>query len=313
MRAWLIEAVTDAGTMVFTEVADPVPAPGEVLVRVEVAGVNFLDTLMVRGRYQRKPLPPFTPGIEVAGRVVGTGQRVLASPEWGGYAELVAVPEAALTPIPDDVPSEAALVLLGVNYPTAHYALHHRARLQPGETVLVHAAAGGVGSAAVQLARAAGARVIATAGCPAKRDTCTGLGAHLVLDPADPAWTDQVRAAGGVDVVFDPVGGDLAVAGLRCLNWHARHLVIGFAAGAIPALPANRLLLREASAIGVLWGELRTRDPALAATVTSAVLGLYRQGRLDPLIGARFPLDRADHALNQLATRQTVGKVVLLP
>ena len=324
MKAWLVERITEAGEMRLADCPAPQPGPRDYLVQVEAAGVNFLDTLMLRGRYQRKPALPFTPGVEVVGSVAAAGAeaplapgaRVCASIETGAFAEQALVPCAAARQVPEGVPAEAALVLLGVNYPTGHYALHNRAGLQPGETVLVHAAAGGVGSAAVQIAKAADARVIATAGTAEKRELCRGLGADEVIDYAAPDWVDRLRAAtggAGADVIYDPVGGEVGVQSLRGLAWRGRYLVIGFAAGSITDLPANRLLLKDASAMGVFWGEVCKRDPAAAAQVADAVLALYRAGRLSPLIGARFPLEDAREALDRLARRETVGKILVCP
>ena len=332
MKAWLVERITEAGEMRLADCPAPQPGPRDYLVQVEAAGVNFLDTLMVRGRYQRKPALPFTPGVEVVGTVTAAGAeapltpgaerpltpgaRICASIETGAFAEQALVPYSAARPVPEGVPAEAALVLLGVNYPTGYYALHNRAGLQPGETVLVHAAAGGVGSAAVQIAKALGARVIATAGTAEKRELCRGLGADEVIDYAAPDWVDRLRATtggAGADVIYDPVGGEVGVQSLRGLAWRGRYLVIGFAAGSITELPANRLLLKDASAMGVFWGEVCKRDPAAAAQVSDAVLALYRAGRLSPLIGARFSLGNAQEALDRLARRETVGKVLICP
>ena len=324
MRAWLVEQITEAGDMRLLDCPAPTPGPQDYLIQVEAAGVNFLDTLMLRGRYQRKPALPFTPGVEVVGTITAAGAdaplppgaRICASIETGAFAEQALVPHGAARPVPDDVPGEAALVLLGVNYPTGYYALHNRAGLQAGETVLVHAAAGGVGSAAVQIAKAAGARVIATAGTAEKRELCRSLGADEVIDYAAPDWVDRLRAVtggAGADVIYDPVGGEVGVQSLRGLAWHGRYLVIGFAAGPIPNLPANRLLLKEASAMGVFWGEAYKRDPAAMAQVAEAVLALYREGKLSPLIGARFPLGDAREALDRLGRRETVGKVLICP
>ncbi len=323
MRAWVVERLTEAGEMTLIECPDPVAGPGEYVIRVDCAGVNFSDTLMLRGLYQRKPPLPFTPGIEAAGTILAAGpgcslpvgERVCASLPSGGYGEQALVPAAAARPIPPDVSSEAALVLLGINYPTSYHALHGRAAIRAGETVLVHAAAGGVGSAAVQIALAAGCRVVATAGSAEKLDVCRELGADLVLNYTDPGWFDRLRAEvpAGVDVVFDPVGGDAGVQSLRALAWRGRYLVVGFAAGPLTQLAANRLLLKEAAALGVFWGEARMRDPAGAAEVAAAVLALYRPGKLEPLIGGRFPLDEARDALDALAARRTVGKVLLTP
>ena len=322
MKAWRVEQITEDGTMHLRDLPVPVPGPGEYLIRVEAAGLNFLDTLMLRGRYQRKPALPFTPGVECAGTVAGAGEgcklppgtRVLAGFETGGFAEFALAPAAALMPLPEEMPAADALAVLGVNYPTSYYALHDRARLRPGETVLVHAGAGGVGSAAIQLARHAGARVIATAGGAAKCETCLGLGAAHAIDYAAENWVDAVRKltdGRGADVIYDPVGGEVGEQSLRVLAWMGRYLVVGFAGGAIPKLPANRLLLQNAAALGVVWGELLNRDPAAAGAVRAALAGLYRQGVIPPLIGARFPLAEAPAALAALAGRGSVGKLVL--
>ena len=323
MRAWLVERLTEAGSMALVERPEPVLAGGGYVVAVEAAGVNFSDILMVRGTYQRKPTLPFTPGVEIAGTILSSGegatlqpgQRVFANLPSGGFAERAAVAAEAARPIPDDVPSGAALVLLGINYPTSYHALHGRAAIRAGETVLIHAAAGGVGSAAVQIAVAAGCRVIATAGSAEKRETCRALGAELVIDYAQADWVDTLRASfpDGVDVVYDPVGGAVGEQSLRALAWRGRYLVVGFAGGPITALAANRLLLKEAAALGVFWGETRKREPEVAERVAGDILAQYRAGRLDPLIGGRFPLDRAQDALDALAGRRTVGKILIVP
>jgi NADPH2:quinone reductase len=322
MRCWAVEQITEAGEMIWVERPDPVPGQDELLVRVKAAGVNFADTLIARGRYQRKPEMPFTPGIEVAGEIVASGAggerrgRVCANIPTGGFAEFALVPERAATPIPGDVPFDIALALLGVNYPTAYYALHHRAQLCPDETVLVHAGAGGVGSAAVQIALAHGSRVIAAAGSQEKLAVCRELGAETVVSYQSADWEKVVRAAtggAGADVIFDPVGGRIGVDSLRCLAWRGRLLTIGFASGSIPELPSNRLLLKEGSALGVFWGEAAKRDPALLREVHAALLTLYRAKQVAPLIGARFALANAPSALAALRARKSVGKIVLAP
>ena len=324
MRCWIVEEITDAGEMAWVERADPAPGANEYLVRIEAAGVNFADTLMARGRYQRKPETPFIPGIEVAGEIVaagaGTGgelgRRICANIPTGGFAELAQVAAGAAPFVPDDVPCDVALALLGVNYPTAYYALHHRARIRPRETVLVHAGAGGVGSAAIDIARAHGCRVIAMAGSPEKLEVCRRLGAEATISYEAEGWVDAVRAAtdgAGADVVFDPVGGQVGVDSLRCLAWRGRLLVICFASGPIPELPSNRLLLKEGAALGVFWGEAAKRDPALGREVQGALLALYREARIHPLIGGRFALSDAPAALARLAARKTFGKIVLAP
>jgi NADPH2:quinone reductase len=322
MLCWVVEKITEAGEMVWVERPAPVRGRDQFLVRVNAAGVNFADTLMTRGLYQRKPETPFTPGIEVAGEIVDADTsddrrgRVCANIPTGGFAELALVPARAATTIPDDVPSDVALALLGVNYPTAYYALHYRAQIRPGETVLVHAGAGGVGSAALQIALAHGCRPIAVAGSQEKLAICRELGAETVVSYESADWESAVRAVtggAGADVIFDPVGGAVGVASLRCLAWRGRLLTVGFASGSIPELPSNRLLLKEGSALGVFWGEAAKRDPALLREVHAALLTLYRAKQVAPLIGARFALADAPLALATLGARKSVGKIVLAP
>ncbi len=319
MQAWCVEQITEAGTLVRREVAVPQPAAGQCLVKVEAAGVAFGDTLIVRGQYQVKPALPFTPGSDVVGRIVGgdlDGRRVASSTaRQGGFAEYALVPRSEVVPLGDEVPAGAALALRS-NFPTSLYALRHAGRLQGGETLLVHAAAGGVGSAALLLGKRMGARVIATAGGPDKAQRCRDLGADVAVDYRAGDWVEAVRAAApqGVDVVYDPVGGDTGAQSLRVLAFGARYLVIGFAGGALTPLPANRLLLHNASAIGVLWGEVRKRDPALSAALTAEIYDAFREGTLQPPPGRAYAFDELPQALAALQGRATVGKVwITLP
>lgn len=324
MRAWRVEEIGDPGRMRLAEVPMPVPAADQYLVKVEAAGLNFLDTLAIKGRYQAQPALPFTPGIEVVGTIVGgqgaaglrAGTRVAsATPpgRFGGFAEYALVPRAEAVAVAPDVPPGAAMALRG-NYPTSLYALRHAGRLAAGETLLVHAGAGGVGSAAVQLGRQMGARVIATAGSAAKLDACRALGAHEAIDYTDATWVHALRelAPRGVDVVFDPVGGEIGAQSARCLAFGARLLVIGFASGSLTQLPANRLLLANASAIGVLWGEVRKREPGLAAQLAGEIHAWYREGRLRPLDASAFDFEAAPAALEALERRRTSGKAILI-
>lgn len=321
MKAWLVEAITPAGHMRLADVPDPVAGPGQYVVAVEAAGLNFLDSLMLRGMYQTKPPLPFTPGVEAVGRILACGDgaplpvgtRVAASGQ-GAYAERMLVAAKSADAIPDDVPAAEAVSLFGVVYGTAWHALHNRASLQPNETVLVHAAAGGVGSATVQLAVAHGCRVLATAGGPDKTALARELGAELAIDYTTEDWVEAVRShtgGRGANVIFDPVGGDVGERSLRCLAWHGRYLVIGFAAGPIPNLAANRLLLKEASAMGVFWGAANAADPTLQPRIHASLLALYRDGKLAPLVRGRFALADAEKALASLSGRASVGKVVL--
>ena len=300
----------------------PEPSADHYLVKVEATGLNFLDTLVVKGKYQAKPALPFSPGVEVVGSIVSpadgalpVGTRVagaLPSGRFGGFAEYALVSKSDVVALEASMPAGAALAMRG-NYPTSLYALREAGRLAPGETLLVHAGAGGVGSAAIQIGKVMGARVIATAGSPDKLQRCRDLGADEALDYSTPAWVDAVRqlAPKGVDMVYDPVGGEFGVNSLRCLAFGARYLVIGFASGGLTALPANRLLLANASAIGVLWGEVRRHDPALSARLTEEIFGWYREGKFAELPVSSFPFSQAPAAVAALETRQTVGKVVL--
>ncbi len=319
MRAWRVEEISEAGQMHHREIGVPVPAQDQVLVRVEAAGLALGDTLIVRGKYQVKPPLPFTPGSEIVGTIVRSdggplaiGTRIASSCQQGGFADYAVAPRAAAWAIGEDVPAGDALALRS-NYPTSLFALRNAGRLRAGHTLLVHAGAGGVGSAAVQLGKLIGARVIATAGGAQKVQACLDAGADAALDYRGGDWVAQVRqlAPGGVDVVYDPVGGETGVQSLRCLAFGARYLVIGFAGGTLTALPANRLLLHNASAIGVLWGEVRKRDPALAAELTREIYGWHRDGKLAPLPGRGYDFEQAPEALAALDGRVSVGKLWL--
>lgn len=314
MRAWRLEEITDAGTLRLRQIEIPQPASDQHLVKVEAAGVAFGDTLLVRGKYQVKPRLPFTPGSDVVGRVVGgdaDGQRIVGySSQRGGFAEYMLVPKAEAVAIDEGMPAGIALALCS-NFPTSMYALHHAAKLRIGETLLVHAAAGGVGSAALLLGKRAGARVIALAGGAEKVRFCRELGADEAIDYGTNNWIDAVRALApdGIDVIYDPVGGEIGTQSMRVLAMGARYLVIGFASGQLTQLPANRLLLHNASAVGVLWSEVRKRDPALLKAVTAEIHSGFRDGSLRPPIGRGYAFDELPQALAALEHRKTIGKV----
>ncbi|PZO20433.1 MAG: hypothetical protein DCF26_03195 [Burkholderiales bacterium] len=317
MRAWQVEEITEAGTLVQREIAVPQPTADQYLVRVEAAGIAFGDTLIVRGKYQVKPPLPFTPGSEVVGTIVAgeggplaVGTRIASSSRQGGFAGYAVVPRTEAVALPADLAGGAGLALRS-NYPTSLYALREVARLKPGETVLVHAAAGGVGSAAVALAKWMGARVLATAGGPTKLAAAKAIGADEVLDYRDPSWVDAVKklAPQGVDAVYDPVGGEVGVQSMRCLGFGARYLVIGFASGALTQLPANRLLLHNATAHGVLWGEVRKRNMALATQLTRDAYDAHAAGRLALLPGQGYLFADAPRALAALEGRDSIGKL----
>jgi len=295
----------------------------QVRLRVRAAGVNFADSLMVGGTYQVKPQFPFTPGLEAAGEIVETGsaveglrvgQRALAVlRNGGGYAEEIVLDAAAVVPIPDAMDFVTAAAF-PVAYGTSHFALTHRGHLLPGETLLVLGAAGGVGLTAVEIGKAMGARVIAAAGGTEKLAVARSRGADELIDYKEESIRDRVRAltAGkGADVVYDPVGGDAFDQALRAVNWEARMLVIGFAAGRIQAVPANLILVKNISVIGVVWGAQAERDPALISGNLAELLCWWEAGRLKPLVAKVFPLPEAGAALTAVLSRRYAGKIVL--
>jgi NADPH2:quinone reductase len=327
MKAWRVhELGAPADVLRFEEVPDPRPGPGEVLVRVDAVALNFPDVLLCAGLYQDRPPLPFTPGLEVAGTVVAAGEgaayaagdRVLGGPPLphGGLAELAVLPAGGAWPVPDDMPASDAAALL-ITYQTAYVGLHRRAGLRAGETLLVHAGAGGVGSAAIQVGLAAGARVVATAGGPEKVQVCRELGADEAVDyRAEPDLAKRVKeltGGRGADVIWDPVGGDVFDASRRCVAFEGRIVVVGFTGGRIQEVSAGHVLVKNYSVVGLHWGLYRTANPAVVAEAHEALLRLYAEGAIRPLVSERQPLSAAPAALSRLATRQTVGKVVLLP
>jgi NADPH2:quinone reductase len=325
MKAWVVEDTRAEEPLRWTERPAPAAHAGHSLVRVEAAALNFSDLLMVRGRYQVRPPCPFTPGQEVAGTVIAVspggrfkpGQRVASKVVWGGFAEEALVSDAMAIVVPEGMPlAEAAA--LPVVYTTSHIALLQHGRLRPGETVLVHAAAGGVGLAAVEIARAKGARVIGTVGAAATvgRTNKAAIpelhGAETVLDYGRENWIDEVnRLTGGkgADVIFDSVGGDVTEASLKCIAWGGRLLVVGFSSGSIAEIPANRLLLRNAAAIGVYWSH--ERDAALVEATVRDLFALHAAGKIRPHVDTRFRLEDLPQAMAALQSRQSTGKIVL--
>ncbi len=326
MRAWQVEELGDPeDALTLNEVGDPSPKDGEVLVEVEAAALNFFDILLCKGEYQQRPDLPFTPGAEVAGRVLsggsGThpeeGARVLATPQLprGGFTERVSVPESSVYPIPDEMPFGDAAAL-HIVYQTAFFALHRRAGLLEGETVLVHAGAGGVGSAAIQLARAAGARVFATAGGGEKVGVCRELGAEIAIDYRQENFVEVVKEATegrGADVVFDPVGGNVFDGSRRCVAFEGRIVVVGFAGGRIPEAPANHLLVKNYSVLGLHWGLYGKTMPHLIWETHEELVSLYKAGEIKPLIYETVPFEELPEALVRLEGRESHGKLVTLP
>jgi NADPH2:quinone reductase len=317
VNAWQVASNGGLEALVPAALPAPAPGPGEVLVRVHAAALNFSDLLMIRGVYQVRPPLPFVPGQEIAGFVVGpngspwAGRRVAAKVLWGGFAEFAVARETMLIELPESLSFEAGATL-PVVWPTAWIALHDRARLAPGESLLVHAGASGVGLAAIALGKEAGARIAATAGSAAKLALARETGADAVFNYRDEGWLEAARAFApdGFDVVLDPVGGDVTDASIKLLGWGGRLLVVGFASGTIPAIKANRLLLRNAAAIGVYWSH--ERDAALIERAVAEVLRLHAASAIR--IGAQrvYPFAELPRALAEFAGRQAVGKNVIL-
>ena len=326
MRAWQVHELGDPWEVLkLEEVEEPEPGPGEVVVAVEAAALNFFDALLCRGEYQERPELPFTPGGEATGTIIAVGEgvdleeglHVIATPfPSGGYAEKVTVPaQGGIFPIPDTMPPEAAAAL-HVTYQSAFFGLHRRANLSEGETVLVHAGAGGVGSAAIQIARAAGARVISTAGGAEKVGICRKLGAEIAVDYEQENFVDAVEEATegrGADVVFDPVGGDVFDLSRRCVAFEGRIVVVGFTGGRIAEAPTNRLLVKNYSVVGLHWGLYNKKIPEFITETHDALIQLYEEGKIDPLIFEIVPFEEVPQKLELLSTRKTYGKLVTKP
>lgn len=322
MRAVLCTEHCKPEGLVWGEAADPTPAAGQVVVDIACCGVNFADTLVIQGKYQEVPPFPFSPGIEVAGIVSAVGEgvetlevgdRVLAVPGVGGYAEKIAVDAALVYKIPDAMPFDVAAGF-PVTYGTAHGALIWRARAQQGEVCVVHGAAGGVGLASVEVAKAMGLDVIGTAGGPEKCETARQYGADHAIDyKSEDLRTrlKEVTGGKGADIYLDMVGGDAFDASMRAIAWDGRIIIIGFAGGGIPKPPANILLVKNISVIGFYWGSYRTKAPHLMQQQMVDLFGWFEAGKLTSTIHHHIPMDRPAEALDLLTTRKATGKVVL--
>ncbi|MCP1621870.1 NADPH:quinone oxidoreductase family protein [Pseudomonas nitroreducens] len=322
MKAVLCKAFGPAETLVLEDIASPEPKKNEVLLQVHAAGVNFPDTLIIEGKYQFKPPFPFSPGGEAAGVVgavgekvshVKPGDRVMALTGWGSFAEEVAVPGYSVMPIPDGM-DFASAAAFGMTYGTSMHALKQRANLQPGETLLVLGASGGVGLAAVEIGKAMGAKVIAAASSEAKLEVAKAAGADVLINYSEGSLKDKLKeltGGQGVDVIYDPVGGDLFEEAFRSIAWNGRMLVVGFASGTIPSLPANLTLLKGASLVGVFWGSFAQRQPQDNAANFQQLFAWFAEGKIKPLVSQTFPLEQAADAINHLGQRKAVGKVVL--
>ena len=324
MKAVLVSEFGPWQDVEIADVPDPDPGEGEVLVEVRAAGINFPDMLMIEGKYQVKPPTPFVPGVEGAGVVAElgagvsghqVGDRVVFLPDLGAFAEKVVVAAARLIPLPEPMTFEQGAGIAMI-YGTSYHALKQRAALQPGETLLVLGASGGVGTAAVQIGKAMGATVIAAASTAEKLDYAAANGADHLINYEAANWRDEVKeitSGKGVDVVYDPVGGDYSEPAFRSIAWRGRYLVIGFAAGDIPALPLNLALLKGASIVGVFWGSFVAREPSESARNFGEIAQLMASGDLQAPISATYPLSEVTTALGDLAERRAVGKVVLTP
>lgn len=323
MKALLCRTWGGPEDLVVGDVPEPEPGPGEVVIRVEGCGVNFADTLIIQGKYQVKPEHPFTPGMEVAGTVLKTGSgvegfrpgdAVIGMPGIGGFAEQVVykASQAMRRPAGIDAVTAAAIPIV---YGTAHIGLEVRGMLQPGESLLVHGASGGVGLAAVEVGKAMGALVIATASSADKLETARRHGADHVIDYRAGEFRNEVKdiTKGGADVIFDPVGGDVFDQSLRCIAWEGRLLTIGFASGRIPQAPANILLVKNISVIGVHWSNYRERQPELLGRSFDRIFTWISEGKLRPLVSKSCTLEEAPQALADLAGRRALGKIVVTP
>jgi len=322
LKALLCKQFGPPESLVLEEVPSPQAGEGEVVLSVKAASVNFPDVLIIQNKYQFKPPLPFSPGSELAGVVkevgagvtsVKPGDRVIAFTTYGAFAEEVKTEATRLLPMPPsmDFPSAASFIL---TYGTTDHALRDRARLQPGETLLVLGAAGGVGIAAIEVGKALGARVIACASSDDKLAVCREHGADETVNYVTENLREHIRAvtAGhGIDVIYDAVGGPYSEPAFRSIAWRGRHLVIGFAAGDIPKLPLNLPLLKGASVVGVFWGDFTRREPQGLAESARQLVRWFEEGRLKPHVSATFPLEKAAEAMNLLASRKAKGKVVV--
>jgi NADPH2:quinone reductase len=324
MKAVVCKAWGPPDSLVLEELPDPQPGPGQAVVEVMAAGVNFPDVLTVQGKYQVRPELPFTPGNEFAGVVralgagvtsVKVGDRVIGFTRTGAFAQQALAPVESLMPMPSGMDFETAAAIT-LTYGTSHHAVVDRGALQAGETMLVLGAAGGVGLAAIEIGKALGARVIAAASSDEKLAVCRAHGADELINYTTSDLREAIKAATGgkgPDVIYDPVGGPYSEPALRSIAWRGRHLVVGFAAGEIPKLPWNLMLLKGASVVGVFWGDLVRKEPQANLAAMRQILDWMAQGKLRPLVSARYPLADTAQALNDMAARKVTGKVVIVP
>ena len=323
MHAWLCEDPVGVDALTWKELPTPEPKAGEVRVRIEAASLNFPDLLIVQNKYQFKPPLPFVPGSEYAGVVeaVGdgvthlkVGQKVACLSGTGGFGTHTIAPAALCMPLPDGFPAVDAAAFIMI-YATSHHALIDRAQLKAGETVLVLGAAGGVGTSAIQIAKVAGARVIAAASTDEKCALCKSIGADATINYSKENLREAIKAATGgkgPDVIYDPVGGDFAEPAFRSIGWRGRYLVVGFASGPIPSLPLNLALLKGASIVGVFWGDYSKREPKANAAMMQELAQWYAQGKIKPVIDRTMPMKDLKAAYAHMGSRGVMGKLVLV-
>lgn len=321
MRALVCESLGPVTSHRVQDIPDPVPGKRQVAVRVHACGVNFADTLIVQGKYQERPELPFVPGSEVAGEVIALGegvkgialgQRVMALTSVGGFAEIALASADTLIPLPDGIDFTDAAAFT-VAYGTSHVALETRAQLKAGETLIINGASGGVGLTALEIGKMMGATVIGLASTEEKRALVAERGADHVFDVADPDLRDKVKALGGADVGYDVVGGEAFNTMLRCMKFEGRLLTVGFASGEIPQVPANLLLVKNISVVGVYWGSYARNNPSVLMKSLVQLTQWLKEGQLRPHVSAVYSLDEATKGLEALASRQSVGKVVIKP
>ena len=322
MRAWRVNDWCEPAQMEFADIPVPEPQAGEIRIKNRAAALNFYDILLIQGKYQVKPPRPFTPGSEVAGVVdavgdgvtgLAVGDRVQAMASGGTYCEYSIAPAGKVFRIPDTMGFQEAASMI-VIYQTSYFALTHRTQITPGEWLLVHAAAGGVGLSAMQIGHALGARVIATAGSEEKLQFCRSQGAEHALNYRDANWVDQVKqitGGKGADLIYDPVGGEVFDLSTKCIASEGRLLVIGFAGGAIPSIAVNRILLKQISVVGVYWGGYLEHHPQYMRQAQDELFRMYEAGQISPVVSQAFPLADAVKALDELGSRRSYAKVVL--
>lgn len=323
MHAWLCTEPTGVEALKWTPLPTPEPGPGQVLIEIKAASLNFPDLLIVQNKYQMKPALPFVPGSEYAGVVqavgpdvthLAPGQSVACLSGTGGFGTHTLAPAALCMPLPDGFPHVDAAAFIMI-YATSWHALVDRAALKAGETVLVLGAAGGVGTAAIQIAKAMGARVIAAASTDEKCALCKSLGADATINYSTEDLRESIKQATdgrGPDVIYDPVGGAFAEPAFRSIAWRGRYLVVGFASGPIPALPLNLPLLKGASLVGVFWGEFAKREPKANAAMMAELANWYAQGRIKPVIDCTMPMAQLPAAFARMGSRAVQGKLVLV-